>query len=198
MRSSSGGTWVAGSERPVPRLSHTMTRIASASCSMTAVNGLRGSSYISTLLNQPGIQTRVVSPSPNSRYASRTSPLRAYRTRPSLTRSFSHFTISTRTAWPAHRRRFNLKPPCAVGALLTPSRPENETAGNERDWTGTRRNETAVQNAFCMVKAGVRVPLAPPLAPPLELRIVEASSGARMSRGQTLNKVLPWLSVLVL
>ena len=31
----------------------------------------------STLLNQPGFHTSVVSPSPNSRYASRTEPLRA-------------------------------------------------------------------------------------------------------------------------
>jgi len=104
MRSSSGGTWVAGSERPVPRLSHTTTRMTSASCSMTAVNGLAGSSYISTLLNQPGIQTSVVSPCPNSRYASRTSPLRAYRTRSSLTRPSSHFMVSTRINWPRHRR----------------------------------------------------------------------------------------------
>ena len=92
MRSSSGWTWPAGSERPMPRLSHTTTRTTSASRSATDENGVAGSSYIiSTLLNQPGIQTSVVSPARNSRYASRTSPLRAYRTRPRLTRSSSYF-----------------------------------------------------------------------------------------------------------
>ena len=47
-------------------------------------------------------------------------------------------------------------------ALLTPSRPENITAGNERHWNGTNRNESAGKPMFCLVKAGVRVPLAPP------------------------------------
>ena len=43
--------------------------------------------------------------------------------------------------------------------LLTPSRPDNETAGNEQDWA--KRNETAGEPAFCLVRAGFRIPLAP-------------------------------------
>jgi len=42
--------------------------------------------------------------------------------------------------------------------LLTPSRPEDETAGNARCPTGRKRNETAVQIAFCLVKAGFESP----------------------------------------
>ena len=47
--------------------------------------------------------------------------------------------------------------------LLTPSRPENKTAGNERNRIGMRRSEPAGEPAFCLVKAGVQVPLRPPL-----------------------------------
>jgi hypothetical protein len=45
---------------------------------------------------------------------------------------------------------------------LTPSRPENETPGNERDGTGSRRNETAAQKANCLGNKRVRFPAAPP------------------------------------
>src|SRR6185312_2277135 len=47
-------------------------------------------------------------------------------------------------------------------AFLTPSRPENKTAGNERDRSGTKRNEPAGQNAYCLVERRVRFPAAPP------------------------------------
>jgi ferredoxin len=48
--------------------------------------------------------------------------------------------------------------------LLTPSRLESETAGNEPERDGTRRSEIAVKARFYLVKAGVRVPLAPLIA----------------------------------
>jgi hypothetical protein len=35
-------------------------------------------------------------------------------------------------------------------------------AGSGRDRIGTRRSKTAGKPAFCLVKAGVRIPLAPP------------------------------------
>jgi hypothetical protein len=38
--------------------------------------------------------------------------------------------------------------------LLTPSRPENETAGNERERIGPKRNEPAVQKAKAQVDGG--------------------------------------------
>ncbi|MGO9041566.1 MAG: hypothetical protein ACLQIK_07975 [Mycobacterium sp.] len=41
---------------------------------------------------------------------------------------------------------------------MTPSRLENETAGNERDRAGTKRNETAAQKANCLIEARVRFP----------------------------------------
>jgi hypothetical protein len=52
-------------------------------------------------------------------------------------------------------------PPAGNHSLLTPSRPENEAAGNERDWAGTRRNETAAQKANCLVDKRIRFPAAP-------------------------------------
>jgi hypothetical protein len=45
--------------------------------------------------------------------------------------------------------------------LLTPSRFENETEGNERDWAGTRCNETAAQTAKALLEQRVRFPAAP-------------------------------------
>src|SRR5262249_13795791 len=45
--------------------------------------------------------------------------------------------------------------------LLAPSRPEKETAGNERAWAGTRRNEPAAQEAYCLVERRDRFPAAP-------------------------------------
>jgi hypothetical protein len=46
--------------------------------------------------------------------------------------------------------------------LLTPSRPQNETAGDERERSGTRWSEPAGHAEFPLVEAGVRIPLAPP------------------------------------
>ena len=43
-------------------------------------------------------------------------------------------------------------------ALLTPSRPENKTIGNERERAGTRRSESAGEPAFCLVKTGFDSP----------------------------------------
>jgi hypothetical protein len=45
--------------------------------------------------------------------------------------------------------------------VLTASRPENETAGNERDRTVPKRNEAAAQKAYALVDARVRFPAAP-------------------------------------
>jgi hypothetical protein len=45
--------------------------------------------------------------------------------------------------------------------LLTASRLDSETAGNQRGCLVTRRTESAATSAFCLVKAGVRIPLAP-------------------------------------
>jgi hypothetical protein len=44
---------------------------------------------------------------------------------------------------------------------LTPSRPENKPAGNERYFAGMKRNETAAQNPKCLVERRVRFPAAP-------------------------------------
>ena len=44
MRSSKGGALSTGSERPVPRLSHTMYLVETASCSAAMVNRFVGSS----------------------------------------------------------------------------------------------------------------------------------------------------------
>ena len=44
---------------------------------------------------------------------------------------------------------------------LTPSRPENETASNERDRVGTRRSEPAAQRAKALVGQRDRFPAAP-------------------------------------
>ena len=41
---------------------------------------------------------------------------------------------------------------------LTPSRPENETASNERERIGTRRSETAGKPLFCLLKQGFESP----------------------------------------
>ena len=64
---------------------------------------------------------------------------------------------------PAPRKRL-----VTESQLLTPSRPENKTAGNERDWIRTRRSEPAVQTAFPQVEGGVRIPLAPQHNPQAE------------------------------
>jgi hypothetical protein len=45
--------------------------------------------------------------------------------------------------------------------VLTPSRPENKTAGNERDRIGTRWSGTAGLAVSPQGEAGVRIPLAP-------------------------------------
>jgi hypothetical protein len=45
--------------------------------------------------------------------------------------------------------------------LLTASRRENETAGNEADRIGTTRNEPAAQTAKALVDRQVRFPAAP-------------------------------------
>jgi hypothetical protein len=45
--------------------------------------------------------------------------------------------------------------------LLTPSRPENETAGNERERIGPKRNEPPAQKAKAQVERRVRFPAAP-------------------------------------
>ena len=61
--------------------------------------------------------------------------------------------------------------------LLTPSRPENETAGNGRDRIGTRRSKTAVQRAYAQVERRVRFPAAPPEGPQ-----IRPASRSRMCR----------------
>jgi hypothetical protein len=49
----------------------------------------------------------------------------------------------------------------APSELLTPSRPETESAGNERGRTGTRRNESAGHLPKALIGRQVRFPAAP-------------------------------------
>lgn len=67
MRSSSGGTCITGSDRPVPRLSHATSRVRSAILSRKGVKIAVGSSHTDTLLTHPGIQISVGSRSPHAR-----------------------------------------------------------------------------------------------------------------------------------
>ena len=46
----------------------------------------------------------------------------------------------------------------ADALLLTPSRLADETAGNERERIGTRRNETAVEPCFAWSEQGFESP----------------------------------------
>ena len=49
-----------------------------------------------------------------------------------------------------------------VLSVLTPSRPENNPAGNERERIGARCSEGAARSAYCLVEHRVQFPAAPP------------------------------------
>jgi hypothetical protein len=70
--------------------------------------------------------------------------------------------------------------------LLTASRPENELAGNERERTGTRRNESAVGEVKALVERRVRFPAAPQ-----EKKLVKAKSLGQLSFSSTFHQH-PW------
>jgi len=66
-RSVSGGTWVAASDSPPPRMSQTTKRVTWLSCLANVAKALAGSSNDSTFRAAPGVHTTVVSASPNTR-----------------------------------------------------------------------------------------------------------------------------------